>query len=79
MMSQSSVLIACVLALLVVVVVVSLRHTGVTGKREQYGPPPGAWRAMTLKELGDRGWAESPMVYHGVTASSVAHMVERSA
>jgi hypothetical protein len=48
-------------------------------RRENYGPPSGRHRALTLEELGDRGWPMTPMEYWGTTASSVSHVVERSA
>lgn len=48
-------------------------------KKEKYGPPPGMARAISHKELGYRGWPEANNSYQGSSASSVAHMVERSA
>lgn len=47
--------------------------------REHYGPPPGAYRALSHKELDSRGWPEYPYEYTANTASSISHMVERSA
>ena len=47
--------------------------------RENYGPPPGAYRALSHKELGNRGWPSYPFEYNANTASSISHMIERSA
>ena len=47
--------------------------------REHYGPPPGVYRALGLYELGDRGWTDYPYEYEANTASSISHMIERSA
>ncbi len=49
------------------------------GVKEGYGPPPGAYRAMSPAELGDRGWVSWPYEYTANTASSISHMIERSA
>jgi hypothetical protein len=49
------------------------------GRREHYGPPPGAYRALSHEELGNRGWPEYPFEYTANTASSISHMIERSA
>ena len=50
-----------------------------TGIREHYGPPPGVYRAITPEELGPRGWTGMPYEYEANTASSISHMIERSA
>lgn len=47
--------------------------------RERYGPPPGMNRALSHEELGDRGWPGFPFEYTANTASSISHMIERSA
>jgi hypothetical protein len=47
--------------------------------RERYGPPPGTYRAMSPDELGIQGWMEFPFAYTANTASSISHMIERSA
>jgi hypothetical protein len=47
--------------------------------RENYGPPPGAHRALGHEELDDRGWPEFPLEYNATTASAISHMIERSA
>jgi hypothetical protein len=47
--------------------------------REGYGPPPGMRRALHHEELGDRGWPSYPYEYTANTASSISHMIERSA
>jgi hypothetical protein len=49
------------------------------GLREHYGPPPGAARALSHYELGDRGWPSYPWEYNANTASAISHMIERSA
>lgn len=49
------------------------------GVQEKYGPPPGTYRAMSPDELGIQGWMEFPFAYTANTASSISHMVERSA
>jgi hypothetical protein len=49
------------------------------GIREHYGPPPGVYRAITPEELGPRGWTDMPYEYEANTASSISHMIERSA
>jgi len=49
------------------------------GVREHYGPPPGVYRALNPSELGDRGWPSWPLEYNANTASSISHMIERSA
>ena len=48
-------------------------------RKENYGPPPGAARAVELHELGDRGWATWDQVFHGNSASSMSQFMERSA
>lgn len=53
--------------------------TGNVSLRENYGPPPGARRALHHEELGDRGWPSYPYEYTANTASSISHMIERSA
>jgi len=52
---------------------------GARGQREKYGPPPGAYRALSHEELGDRGWPSYPFEYNANTASAISHMIERSA
>ncbi len=47
--------------------------------REHYGPPPGAYRALSEFELPDRGYPEFPREYEANSASSISHMIERSA
>lgn len=47
--------------------------------KENYGPPPGAYRALSHEELDSRGWPEFPYEYTANTASSISHMIERSA
>jgi hypothetical protein len=49
------------------------------GRREHYGPPPGMYRALSHEELDNRGWPEYPYEYTANTASSISHMIERSA
>lgn len=49
------------------------------GVREHYGPPPGAYRALSEFELPDRGYPEFPREYEANSASSISHMIERSA
>jgi hypothetical protein len=49
------------------------------GRREHYGPPPGMYRALSHEELGNRGWPEYPFEYSANSASSISHMIERSA
>jgi hypothetical protein len=55
------------------------KPTKAPGVKEGYGPPPGAYRAMSPAELGDRGWVSWPYEYTANTASSISHMIERSA
>lgn len=50
-----------------------------TEVREHYGPPPGRARALSHNELGDRGWAQWPPEYTASSASSISHMMLRSA
>ncbi len=58
--------------------------------KETYGAPPGAVRSAHWDELGYRGWAgvgdrmsgfgdRRALVYEANTASSISHMIERSA
>ena len=58
--------------------------------KETYGEPPGMVRAAHWDELGYRGWAgvgdrgtgfgdRRALVYEANTASSISHMIERSA
>jgi hypothetical protein len=56
------------------------RHARGRHARERYGPPPGMQRAVDHNELpGDRGWPGLDKVYEASTASSISHMIERSA
>lgn len=55
------------------------RHESKNGAREHYGPPPGAYRALSEFELMDRGYPEFPREYEANSASSISHMIERSA
>jgi hypothetical protein len=52
---------------------------GAAGQKEGYGPPPGVYRALSHEELPNRGWPEFPYEYTANTASSISHMIERSA
>jgi hypothetical protein len=52
---------------------------GARAAREKYGPPPGWYRALSPDELDSRGWPEYPLEYTGNTASSVSHLILRSA
>jgi hypothetical protein len=52
---------------------------GRAGRKEGYGPPPGVYRALSHEELDGRGWPEFPYEYTANTASSISHMIERSA
>jgi hypothetical protein len=61
------------------VVVASGGHKSKNGAREHYGPPPGAYRALSEFELPDRGYPEFPREYEANSASSISHMIERSA
>jgi hypothetical protein len=59
-------------------------HAGRSGRpssanREKYGPPPGMMRALDHRELGDRGWPSWDKAYEGSSASSISHMMLRSA
>jgi len=48
--------------------------------KECYGPPPGLKRAVDHNDLpDDRGWIGLDNVYQGSSASSIAHMIKRSA
>jgi hypothetical protein len=49
-------------------------------RREKYGPPPGMHRALGHYDLpDDRGWPGFDKVYEASSASSISHMIERSA
>ena len=49
------------------------------GRKESYGEPPGALRAVHQDELGFRGWADMPGDFEGSSASAVSAYVQRSA
>jgi hypothetical protein len=66
------------LAVAAVLVIAALAWTG-AARAEKYGPPPGRSRALSPDELDNRGWPQYPLDYTGNTASSVSHMVLRSA
>jgi predicted outer membrane lipoprotein len=71
-------LLACLLVVLFVVWTAGRSRTR-EPHREKYGPPPGAFRALSPEELDDRGWPEYPYEYTADTASAISHMIERSA
>jgi hypothetical protein len=60
-------------------VVAQAGHESKNRVREHYGPPPGAYRALSEFELPDRGYPEFPREYEANSASSISHMIERSA
>jgi hypothetical protein len=69
-------------AAVVLILILLWSCKGAAGKspRERYGPPPGMVRAIDHNELpDDRGWPGMDKVYNANTASSISHMVERSA
>jgi hypothetical protein len=76
--------IAVILILLIAIVFGALRERRSGRKkrphvREHYGPPPGMYRALSHEELDSRGWPEYPLEYTANTASSISHLIERSA
>lgn len=77
-MNSAQIVFACIV-LAVLLLMAYCAYPIVARIKENYGPPPGARRALSPEELGDRGWVSWPYEYNANTASSISRMVERSA
>ena len=67
------------LVIVLVILLVAPKYIHREKPKEGYGPPPGVYRALGHRELGDRGWPDRDPAYEASTASAISHVVLRSA